>query len=69
MPPSRPPRDLTASEATYILGGDTDDWGGTWSAGEFANASFRVRITSGGNAKTRDFFLDWVPVQVHYTPP
>ena len=60
---------LTTTEATYIEGGEIDDWGRTWSDGEFADANFRLRITTVANSTQRDFFLDWVPVQVHYTPP
>ena len=62
---------FTASEVTYIVGGDFDGWGRTWSSTEFSDANFRVRITSLTNSGdlNRDFFLDWVPVKVHYSPP
>ena len=60
---------LTTAEATYIEGGEIDDWGRTWSDAEFSDANFRVRITNRANATQRDFFLDWLPVQVYYTPP
>jgi len=33
------------------------------------NANFRVRLTCHSQYKTRDFFLDWVPVKIYYTPP
>lgn len=57
----------TTTEHTVTLGGSADTWGRTWSDTEFTNANFRVRMTSLGSG-SRDFFLDWVPVQVTYTP-
>ena len=60
---------LTTTEATYIEGAEADDWGRTWSDAEFSDANFRVRITNRANSTVRDFFLDWLPVQVYYTPP
>ena len=60
---------LGTAEATFIIGGEADDWGRTWSNTEFSNANFRLRITNVANATSRDFFLDWVPVKVDYTPP
>ena len=59
---------LTTSEATYLLGGLADTWGRTWSSGDFTNANFRVRITNVASNNSRDFSLDWVAVQVSYTP-
>ncbi len=60
-------------ETTIILGGSADAWGRVWSIGELSDANFRVRVTTAcsGNASNcspRDYFLDWVPVQVTYTP-
>ncbi len=57
---------LTTSEATYLLGGSADTWGRTWSSGDFTN--FRVRITDVASSTSRDFSLDWIAVQVTYTP-
>jgi hypothetical protein len=57
---------LTTSEATYLLGGAADTWGRTWSSGDFTN--FRVRVTNVASSPSRDFSLDWVAVQVTYTP-
>jgi chitinase len=56
---------LTASEATYILGGPTDTWGRTWTAAELSNANFRVRVTDIATAIVRDFSLDWAAVKVY----
>ena len=59
---------LTTSEATYLLGGSTDTWGHTWASGDFTNGNFRVRITDVASSTSRDFSLDWLAVQVTYTP-
>jgi zinc carboxypeptidase len=59
---------LTTSEATYLLGGAADTWGRTWASGNFSNANFRVRITDVASSSSRDFSLDWIAVQVSYTP-
>ena len=59
---------LTTSEATYLLGGTADTWGRTWASGDFSNTNFRVRITDVASNTSRDFSLDWIGVQVSYTP-
>ena len=56
---------LTASEATYILGGPTDTWGRSWTNADLSDANFRVRVTSIANAIVRDFYLDWAAVKVY----
>ena len=60
---------ISDAEATFILGGGADDWGRVWSSTEFSDANFRVRLNNFSDSSTRDFFLDWVPVEVHYSPP
>ncbi len=60
---------LTTTEASYTLGASTDTWGRTWSTGDLTNANFRVRIINVASNSNRDFRLDWVAVQVTYTPP
>ena len=57
---------LTTSEATYVLGSAIDLWGRTWALGDFANASFRVRVISVASSTSRDFSLDWLAVRVKY---
>ena len=59
---------LGATESTFTLGSASDTWGRTWSAGDFSNANLRVRVTNVSGFNGRDFFLDWVAVQVTYTP-
>jgi len=63
----------TASEHTAILGGTADTWERIWTVGELSNANFRVRLTcncsGGAECDSRDYYLDWVAVNVFYTPP
>ena len=59
---------LTTTQTTYILGGASDTWGRTWSAGQFSNTNFRVRVTDVSNNANRDFFLDYIAVNVTYQP-
>jgi hypothetical protein len=60
---------LSNSQATYNLGGSTDDWGHSWTAADTSNANFRVRITNVSSSTSRDFNLDWAAINVHYTVP
>ncbi|HVF25413.1 MAG TPA: hypothetical protein VNA23_05955, partial [Anaerolineales bacterium] len=59
---------LTTTQATYILGGAADTWGRSWTAGDFSNANFRIRVTNVSNNANRDFFLDYIAVNVTYQP-
>jgi hypothetical protein len=58
---------LSTSEVTYILGGAGDTWGRGWSAADFSNANFRLRVVNVAGDLGRDFALDWVAVNVYYT--
>jgi hypothetical protein len=51
---------------TDIVGGTADTWGRTWSASEFSDANFHVRLELVTDDTGRDFRIDWVPVQVTY---
>jgi archaellum component FlaF (FlaF/FlaG flagellin family) len=55
----------TTTEHTTVLGSSTDTWGRTWSASEFSDANFRVRVTAIRNG-AQTFYLDWIPVNVYY---
>lgn len=59
---------LSTTEATYILGSTSDTWGRTWSSGDFNNANFRIRVMDVASNPSRDFFLDYVAVNVTYQP-
>jgi subtilase family serine protease len=59
----------TTTEHTAVLGGSTDTWERSWSSNDFSDTNFLVRLTCNSQYGTRDFYLDWVPVKVYYTPP
>jgi hypothetical protein len=59
---------LSTTEATYILGGQSDTWGRTWTPGNFGNANFRLRVIDVASNTSRDFFLDYLAVNVTYQP-
>jgi hypothetical protein len=59
---------LTATEATYLLGGTADTWGRTWAVGDFSNTNFRIRVIDVAGNASRDFFLDYLAVNVTYQP-
>jgi hypothetical protein len=59
---------LGTTEATYTLGGAADTWGRAWSTNDFSNANFRVRVIDAASNTSRDFFLDYVAVNVTYQP-
>jgi hypothetical protein len=58
---------LGTSQATYLLGGNGDTWGRTWTLSELSDANFRVRVTDVANNTSRDFSLDWAAVKVYYS--
>ena len=59
---------LSTAETYYTLGGVTNTWGRTWTNTDFNDANFRVRLVMVASNTSRDFSLDWVGVQVRYTP-
>jgi hypothetical protein len=63
----------TTSEHTAILGGVADTWGRLWTVDELSNANFRLHVScncsGGAECDSRDYFLDWVAVNVFYTAP
>jgi hypothetical protein len=59
---------LTNAQTTYVLGGPADTWGHSWTFSEFSNASFRIRVTDVSSNANRDFFLDYIAVNVTYQP-
>ena len=46
-----------------------DTWGRSWSAGDLSDANFRVRVIDVAGSTSRDFFLDYVAVNVTYEIP
>jgi hypothetical protein len=59
---------LSTTEATYTLGSISDTWGRTWTSSNFSNANFRLRVIDVASNTSRDFFLDYVAVNVTYQP-
>ncbi len=57
---------LGTTEGTYILGGNNDTWSRTWSATDFTNANFRIRVIPVASNISRDFSLDWVALRISY---
>ena len=57
---------LGKKEAIYTLGSTSDTWGRTWTASELAN--FRVRVIDVASNTSRDFYLDYIAVNVTYQP-
>jgi hypothetical protein len=57
---------LTTATAAYTLGSSGDTWGHTWTAGDFANSAFRVRIIDVAGSTARTFSLDALAVRVSY---
>jgi hypothetical protein len=58
----------SSTETTYWFGSATDTWGRTWLPAQLADPQFRVRVTDASDATTKTFSLDYVAVQVTYTP-
>jgi hypothetical protein len=59
---------LSTTENTYILGGAANTWGRTWSVSNFSNANFRIRVIDVASSTARDFYLDYISVNVTYQP-
>jgi hypothetical protein len=59
---------LSGAESTYLLGGAADTWGRLWTAAELTNANFRVRLIDATGHPTKDYLLDYLAVEVTYTP-
>ena len=54
---------------TYTLGAANDNWGRTtWTGANFSNANFRVRITDATSQPNKTYLLEYLAVQVSYTP-
>jgi hypothetical protein len=59
---------IARTETTYMLGSASDTWSRTWSPSDFSNANFRVRVIDVANNTSRDFYLDYIAVNVTYQP-
>ncbi len=62
--------DTAATVTRYAYGTPADTWGRSWSVSDFADANFRVYIMPDtNNSNARNFFLDYLGVEVTYTAP
>ncbi len=55
---------LTTSDRVVSLGGPSDDWGRGWSAANFSNTNFAVRLS--GNPSANTIRLDAIQVRVYH---
>lgn len=63
-----PTRKMTSGSKTCVLGGAANTWGRTWSAADFSNTNFRLRLIDVASNTARDFSLDVMSVNVTYQP-
>ncbi len=55
---------LTTTDAVVTLGGSSDTWGRTWTADEFSNANFSLKVTASQSANT--LRIDAIQVKVYH---
>lgn len=60
---------LGTTPSTRTLGGTTNTWGRQWTRDELSKSNFRVRVTNVASDNTRDFFLDFVGINIYYSAP
>jgi serine protease AprX len=59
---------LGKNEATYSLGSTSDTWSRSWTPANFGNTGFLIRVTDVASNASRDFYLDYIAVNVTYQP-
>jgi uncharacterized membrane protein YgcG len=55
---------LSGSDVVYMVGGNSDLWGRTWTATEFSSENFRLRVVSNPSANT--VRLDGLEIRVYH---
>ena len=65
---ARPTTTLSTTETTYTLGSISDTWGRTWTPDNFSNVNFRLRVIDVSSNPSRDFFLDYIALNITYQP-
>lgn len=60
---------LTTSEADYTKGSSSDNWGNALTAAWVKDPDFGVGIAMGATGSNTDVFVDWVTLEIDYTPP
>ena len=63
------PQALTTSAADYTIGGSADKWGNALDAAWVKDPDFGVAIGALAGGANSDVFIDYVTMQVWYTPP
>ncbi len=59
---------LSMTETIYLLGNPSDTWGRSWFSSDFNNENLRLRIANVSDDPLRDFYLDYVTVNITYQP-
>jgi hypothetical protein len=59
---------LSTTESVLEVGSPNDTWGRSWNGNQVNGNNLRVRITMNAASTARDFYLDYVAVNVWYTP-
>src|SRR3990167_9438048 len=54
-------------DANYTLGGSADTWGRTWDDDEFANGTFRLRVSASAIPSLEILQIDYLAIKVYYT--
>jgi hypothetical protein len=57
---------LTLSDVTYTVGGSTDTWGRTWSASEFSDANFKLRLSNYNPGGIGSTLIDFIAITVYH---
>lgn len=58
----------TSTSNTGTFGSNSNLWGrSAWSTSELSSGNFIVRVTTNSSSNSRDFFLDHIPVRIHYS--
>jgi len=56
------------TDSTETYGGASDTWNHSWSAGELADGTFRIKVEGkAGGATPRISRLDYLRIKVYYT--
>jgi hypothetical protein len=58
----------TTSVTTYTFGSTSDTWGRAWTIGELSPANLRVRVIDATSQNNKQYRLDYLAVDVTYSP-
>lgn len=60
---------LSDTPQTFLVGADDFTWGRVWDAADLSDENFRLEVSTLANSTARDFFLDYVAIDVAYDEP